>query len=191
VCFGNPALVSSFESLLISPFQDILMNEVAEFMPYVFQILSQLLNLHKETGIPAFYQEMLPPILQPTLWEKPGNVPALVNLLASYPKKDANFVSQAQKLPAFLGVCQKLISSRLNDHHGLYLLSKVIESMPSSEIISFMPNIMVLLLTRLSQSKTPKFSKGFLIFVSQLINFEKQGFSCDDIIAIFDTIQTK
>jgi exportin-2 (importin alpha re-exporter) len=41
-------------------------------MPYVFQILSQLLSFHQEPGVPEAYQQMLPPLLQPGLWESHG-----------------------------------------------------------------------------------------------------------------------
>lgn len=93
VCAANVALVGSFEGVLFGPFQAILQQDVSgkrpmkhflrrrlscnsliclEFIPYVFQILGQLLALHTEAGIPAAYQSMLPPLLQPTLWESHG-----------------------------------------------------------------------------------------------------------------------
>jgi hypothetical protein len=43
----------------------------AEFMPYVFQIMSQLLELHDPPAPPA-YQELFPHLLAPPLWEKLG-----------------------------------------------------------------------------------------------------------------------
>ena len=40
-------------------------------MPYVFQIMSQLLELH-DPPAPATYQELFPHLLAPALWEKMG-----------------------------------------------------------------------------------------------------------------------
>ena len=85
LCQSNPDMVQSFETVLFDPFQVILQQDVAgnivifdfifkviEFMPYVFQILSQLLEFHNEAGIPPAYQAMLTPLLQPALWESHG-----------------------------------------------------------------------------------------------------------------------
>lgn len=40
-------------------------------MPYVFQILAQLLEL-QEGVVSAAYMNMLPPIMMPVLWEQHG-----------------------------------------------------------------------------------------------------------------------
>ena len=52
--------------------QAILQLDIPEFTPYVFQIISQLLEFHKEGGIPAPYQPLLQPLLLPILWESSG-----------------------------------------------------------------------------------------------------------------------
>lgn len=46
---------------------------VVEFSPYVFQIMSQLLQQRSEPGLPEVYVSLLAPILQPVLWEEKGN----------------------------------------------------------------------------------------------------------------------
>ncbi len=53
----------------------------------------------------------------------------------------------------------------------------------------FVKNIFVLLLTRLMQSKTAKFTKGFLQFICTIFVLEKEGLKVDDVIGIFDSIQ--
>ena len=52
----------------------------SEFMPYVFQILSLMLELHS-SSIPESYLALFPHLLQPVLWERLGNIPPLVRLL--------------------------------------------------------------------------------------------------------------
>lgn len=93
--------------------------------------------------------------------------------------------------PGLLGVFQKLIASKANDHQGFYLLNSIVEHMPpwviitNSEIMffffffSFCPNglissisresinqyrkqIFILLFQRLQSSKTTKFIKSKL-----------------------------
>lgn len=103
---------------------------LAEFKPYVFQILSQMLELHTD-GLPEEYTSLLPPILMPALWEQRGNIPALVRLLKAFLTKDAARIVANGQLQAMLGVYQRLISSRLNDGFGFELLETIFGSVPT------------------------------------------------------------
>ena len=71
---------------------DIVLTELllsfSEFIPYVFQILSLLIELHKDT-VPETYMQLFPHLLTPLLWERPGNIPPLVRLLQAYIEKGA------------------------------------------------------------------------------------------------------
>lgn len=64
------------------------MHLFSEFIPYVFQILSLLIELHTDT-IPDTYLQLFPHLLTPLLWERPGNIPPLVRLLQAYIAKGA------------------------------------------------------------------------------------------------------
>lgn len=44
ICAATPAAVNAFEQLLFPPFQTVLQMDIAEFTPYVFQVLAQLLE---------------------------------------------------------------------------------------------------------------------------------------------------
>ena len=57
-----------------------------EFMPYVFQMLSLLIELHSGR-IPETYIALFPHLLAPVLWERPGNIPPLVRLLQAFIEK--------------------------------------------------------------------------------------------------------
>ena len=59
-----------------------------------------------------------------------------------------------------LGVFQKLIASRANDHEGFYLLSSMIQHMPWQSLEAQMSQVFILLFQRLKGSKTTKFVKG-------------------------------
>lgn len=80
ICEANPSTVSSFEELLFPPFQHVLQMDVVEFTPYVFQILAEMLCYHID-GLSEAYISLFPPLLSPLLWERAGNVPALVLLI--------------------------------------------------------------------------------------------------------------
>ncbi|KAI9015417.1 CAS/CSE protein [Hyaloraphidium curvatum] len=187
ICPGNPAAVAQFQELLFPPFREVLANDVQEFMPYVFQILSQLLSFN--VTVPEDYLAMLPPLLTPALWEAGGNVPALVGLLSAYLEKGAAGIVQRNQLPPFLGIFQKLIASKVNDVYGFDLLSEIFWNVPTEALQPFLKNIFALMLTRLQTSKTARYVQGFLNFVCLLVNMKKPGFGPTEMLAAFDALQ--
>lgn len=85
MCKADPSVVEVFERGLMPSFQEILQQDVLEFIPYVFQILSLLLELHPVGGgVPDLFIALFPHLLQPVLWERSGNIPALVRLLQAF-----------------------------------------------------------------------------------------------------------
>ena len=63
--------ISKFEIALFPVIEEILRNDVTEFLPYVFQVLSLLLEI-REGGIEGPYVSFFPLLLQPVLWERTG-----------------------------------------------------------------------------------------------------------------------
>uniref|UniRef100_A0A671U2Y1 Exportin-2 n=1 Tax=Sparus aurata TaxID=8175 RepID=A0A671U2Y1_SPAAU len=187
-CKANPATVSSFEEALFPVFTEILQNDVQEFLPYVFQVMSLLLEIHSNS-IPSSYMALFPHLLQPALWERTGNIPPLVRLLQAYLEKGGATIaaSAADKIPGLLGVFQKLIASKANDHQGFYLLNSIIEHMPPESITQYRKQIFILLFQRLQSSKTTKFIKSFLVFV----NLYSVKYGAIALQEIFDSIQPK
>jgi exportin-2 (importin alpha re-exporter) len=55
-----------------------------------------------------------------------ANIQALVNLLNAYILKGLG----DQQISSILGICKKLVSSKVNDHFGFELLSGVFEHIP-------------------------------------------------------------
>uniref|UniRef100_A0A3Q3XSD6 Importin N-terminal domain-containing protein n=1 Tax=Mola mola TaxID=94237 RepID=A0A3Q3XSD6_MOLML len=187
-CKANPATVSSFEEALFPVFTEILQNDVQEFLPYVFQVMSLLLEMHSNS-IPASYMALFPHLLQPALWERTGNIPPLVRLLQAFLEKGSATISSSasDKIPGLLGVFQKLIASKANDHQGFYLLNSIIEHMSPESITQYRKQIFILLFQRLQSSKTTKFIKSFLVFV----NLYCVKYGAIALQEIFDTIQPK
>lgn len=161
-CKANPTEVSAFEKELFPPFQEILTTDVQEFIPYVFQIMSLMLELHKDC--PEAYMAMFPFLLAPILWERLGNIPPLVRLLQAFIEKGSASIVASDKVTPLLGVFQKLIASKANDHHGFYLIQTVVEHMDSAALETYMKQVFTLLFQRLMSSKTTKYIKGLLVF---------------------------
>ena len=164
-CKVDPKAVEKFESSLFPTIGNILNRDVSEFLPYVFQILSLLLEL-RPLPIPRSYMDIYPLLLMPVLWERTGNIPALVRLLQAFIEKAPNDVAKNDKLLAILGVFQKLIASKSNDHEGFYLLGSLVESLDPAVLAPQLKNVFVVLFQRLQSSKTTKYVKGLLVFLS-------------------------
>ena len=99
-----------------------LQADIAEFTPYVFQVLAQLLECRP--SLSAAYESLFPPLLTPTMWERPGNIPALVRLICAYMVKGKAQV--LQRLELVLGVFQKLLASRATDGHACKMLGALL-----------------------------------------------------------------
>jgi len=188
MCKANPKAVQVFEAQLFPPFQEILQKDVLEFHPYVFQVLSLLLEQHGEAGIPDTYMALYPFLLTPVLWDRPGNIPPLVRLLQAFVEKGSAQIigGDGSQLNSLLGVFQKLISSKTNDHQGFYLLQSLITMITLSQLTAaHAKSIMILLFTRLSRSKTAKFVKSFLVF----LNLFAVRYGGTELIELVDSVQ--
>lgn len=180
----NPETVSKFEEALFQPFTQILQQDVQEFVPYIFQILSMLIELQQNEL--TCYMALFPHLLVPVLWERPGNIPPLVRLLQAIIEKGSKHI-EPEKLTGLLGAFQKLIASKANDHEGFYLLNYIIEFMPESVISPFINQIFVLLFQRLQSSKTTKYIKSLLVFFSLFAI----KYGATNLIQTIDNIQAK
>lgn len=109
------SICDRFESLLFPSFQAVLAQDVAEFVPYVFQLLAQLLAARRATGLSPSYKALFPPLLSPALWERRGNVPALTDLFRAYITKGFAEIIAENHLTGVLGVFQKLLSSKVRN----------------------------------------------------------------------------
>lgn len=87
------------------------LSTLAEFLPYVFQVMSLLLEIHSNS-IPSSYMALFPHLLQPALWERTGNIPPLVRLLQAYLEKGGATIaaSAADKIVSESSVVLQLIT---------------------------------------------------------------------------------
>ena len=101
-----------------------------EYIPYVFQILAQMLELHK-ADVPAEYRSLLPFLLTPAAWQQKGSIPGLVKLLKAFLSRDAKQMVATGQFTAVLAIIQqRLIPSKLNDAWGFELLQSVVQNIP-------------------------------------------------------------
>lgn len=143
----------------------ILSEDVQEFVPYSFQLLSFLLeSLPDGSPLPDEYTALTRPLLLPLVWEYRGNIPGITRLLQAIMARDASPFYDAQLTP-LLGVFQKLIASRTNDAYGFDLLQSIIMHVPQAQLAPYLNQIVVLLLTRLKTARTERYIKRFVSFL--------------------------
>ncbi|KAK5647359.1 hypothetical protein RI129_002251 [Pyrocoelia pectoralis] len=187
VCRSNSTAVTSFEDILFPIFQNILQQDIQEFIPYVFQLLSLLMELTPTGSIPESYLQLLPCLLAPVLWERPANISPLVRLLCAFLTQAAPQVIAQDKLVGLLGVFQKLIASKANDHEGFYLMQNIIQYVPIEALTPYHKQIFFLLFQRLSSSKTTKYVIGTIVFFSLYVI----KFSANELVSTIDGIQAQ
>lgn len=188
VCKAEANAVNSFEEALFPVFEGILQQDILEFMPYVFQLLSLLLEIREGTGtIPEPYWVLFPCLLSPTLWDRPGNVTPLIRLLCAFIRQGAPQISYQGRLNAVLGVFQKMIASKTNDHEGFYLMQHLLTYYPMEELHQNMKQIFSLLFRRLSFSKTTKYVRGIIVFFC----YYSTKVGATPLVELVDSIQEK
>jgi exportin-2 (importin alpha re-exporter) len=186
-CKVSQQIIIKFEESLFPIIENILIRDVAEFLPYIFQILSLLLELRPQP-IPPPYMSIYPHLLSPALWERNGNIPALVRLLQAFIEKSPNEVAaDREKLSSLLGVFQKLLASKSNDHEGFYLLGSITEHVSLSLLADHVKDIFLLLFQRLQRSKTTKYVKGLIVFLCLYAGKH----SATELLQLVDSIQPK
>lgn len=182
----SDAMLGEFENSLFPIFTEIIQRDVTEFLPYVFQILSLLLEL-RNNALPESHLGLLPFLLTATPWERQGNIPPMVRLLQAYIAKAPVTVAENHKLGGLLGVFQKLIASKTNDHEGFYLLNTLVENVDQASLSPHLQQIFILLFQRLSTSKTTKYIKGLLVFLS----LYSSKYGAPALVEIVDSLQKK
>lgn len=98
-------------------------------MPYVFQILAQLLESSPPDTISENYKSLLGPLLNPTLWETRGNVPACTRLLSLVIPKVSKDIVAANQLEPILGIFQKLLAGKKSELYAFDILDSIVKSL--------------------------------------------------------------
>ncbi|KAF2180236.1 Cse1-domain-containing protein [Zopfia rhizophila CBS 207.26] len=187
--FAGPTQNAKLETALYDPFAAILQDDVQEFIPYVFQLFAALLESNPSGELTSYYKALLAPILMPSLWESKGNVPALVRLLTAVISRGPQDIVQSNQVEPILGIFQKLVSTKAHEAYSFELIESVIAHIPLEALQQYFVEIVKLMLTRLSNSKTELFSQRFIAFYHFISARQDKGLGADFFINITDQVQ--
>ncbi|KAF7419339.1 importin-alpha export receptor [Pleurotus ostreatus] len=186
---GSPATLSNFEATLFGPFTYILQQDIDQYIPYVFQILAQMLELHT-SDVPSEYRSLLPFLLTPAVWLQKGSVPGLVKLLKAFVARDATQMAAQGQLASVLAVIQqRLIPSKANDMWGFELLYSIVRHTPIDNLKQYFKPVVMTLLTRMHQTKTDQFVYLFSYFILYTMALNDGGLPADYVITTMEEIQ--
>ncbi|KAK7678006.1 hypothetical protein QCA50_018946 [Cerrena zonata] len=186
---GNPASLPTFEQALFGPATIILQQDIDQYIPYIFQILAQMLEFHT-TDVPVAYRELIGLLLMPASWQQKGSIPGLVKLIKAFLARDAGHMVTTGRFAAVLGVVQqRLIPSKINDVWGFQLLQSVVQNIPPANLKEYMRMIIVTLLTRLQTSKTDNYVYHFVYFLLFTMAINVDGLTPDFVIGAVEEIQ--
>jgi exportin-2 (importin alpha re-exporter) len=164
IAFGikyAPEHYGSIEPLFFPHIAQISRDEVAAFLPYMLQIIAQLIDARAKQGVTDFgpYLDMYPEFVKPSLFELKGNIPAVAKLLASYNRACPQALEQRGMTLKTLGVYQQLLSLKQFDHEGFNVLAAMVLHCPPEIIDKHMPTVLQIMFNRQQSSPTPKFSR--------------------------------
>uniref|UniRef100_A0A7S2ZKS4 Importin N-terminal domain-containing protein n=1 Tax=Rhodosorus marinus TaxID=101924 RepID=A0A7S2ZKS4_9RHOD len=163
-----PEKIELYQTLLVPMLQELLSKEVVEFAPYALQILAKVMALYsaRQMQLPDFFRQLAKTLLAPPLWDRSGFVPGMVKFLQGYIRLDSEYILGSNSLNPILGVFQKLIASKANDHHGMALVRTIIETYELNTMRNYNVNILRILMTRLQTARTNKFVELLIIFLA-------------------------
>lgn len=184
-CDRDASALTSFESMLFPIAQLIFVEAILEFTPYAFQLLSQLLEYYTKGNVPPSYSQLFELFLAPDLWDKPANIQPMVRFLVAFIQRAPDKIVEMNKMEPLLGVFQKLIASKSNDHHGFAILQALVLHADAGILTKYIGQIFLLLFQRLTSSKTVKYVKNLLVFLS-LFAFK---FSPRSLVEVIESLQ--
>ncbi|PHH89256.1 hypothetical protein CDD83_6391 [Cordyceps sp. RAO-2017] len=153
-----------FNQKLWEPFHKILAEDVTEFVPYIFQILAQLLESSPSNAVSDNFKALLEPLLAAPLWETRGNVPACTRLLSAVIPKASKILVAENQLEPVLGIFQKLLSGKKSELHAFDILDAIVYSFEPTTMDKYFGTIIQLLYTKLQGSPSDSLKLRFARF---------------------------
>lgn len=157
-----PLQPDAVEAALLPSFGLILEMNVADFLPYTFQILGLLLDA--TPSVKPIYMDLFARLLSIEMWRAQANVPGLVRLFRAYFAKHAVFRDLLlANMQALLERFQFILCNRKTEAAAFELLTAMYMHLPLEYYQAHFKTLMTVLLSRLQSSKSPKYQRDFVV----------------------------
>ncbi|KOS18488.1 Importin alpha re-exporter [Escovopsis weberi] len=176
---------------LWEPSHQILIEDVTEFMPYIFQILAQLLESSPDNAVLDSYKGLIGPLLNPPLWESRGNVPACTRLLSAIISRFSQTIVAENQLEAILGIFQKLLGGKKSELNAFDILDSVVKAIEPSTLAPYFDTILRLIFTKLQSSPADSFKLRFARFFHLVGARAEAGYGTDYFVAHSNEVDEK
>nr|POF11452.1 importin alpha re-exporter [Quercus suber] len=186
--FVGPVQSDKLESSLFPVFMEVLQGNVEEFTPYIFQLFASMVVTNPATSLSPNFQQLVQPILVPTMWNSKGNVPALNRLLCNIIPRGTAQIASAGQTEAVLIIFQKLVSSKAYESYAMDLIETVVTHFPVAALEKFWVPMFELMLTRLSNTRTENFAQRFVRFYHLVSANTEKGLGADFFVATTDKV---
>jgi len=186
----DPSLVPGFEASLFPVLQRILVEDIAEFWPYAFQIFAQLVNLSRPP-LSQNYLQLFGVLLSNATWDRPPCVPALVRLMRAFLRKIPNELNQEGRLPNILAIFRSLLSRSSTEDSAFYILNTLVENVSFDIMNPYISEIWSALFTRLQTRQAVKFVNYLVVFMSLVLIRYGSGVLVNSIDAIQPNLFTQ
>jgi exportin-2 (importin alpha re-exporter) len=113
--------------------------------------------------------QLLPSLLNSTLWENEGNIPGLVRLLTGFFDKDKMEIVKPNNMEIVVNIIRLLIYQRKQDHNGFTILDAILMHVPLDVVSNYLPRIFSVLFSRLDRKKTTKYVRCLILFLSLFV----------------------
>ena len=170
---NDPNNIQMVDQQLVPIFINILDQDISEYSPYIFQILSVLLLgdvKHALTANSKVYT-ILPILIKPHLWV-PNNTPSLTKLLNAFMSNNQLIFTESL-IFGVLGVFQNLVSSKRYAIHGMKLLTGMYHTKILLNVTKYTREVFNVLLVRLQNYKI--FGIEFTQLMCYLMSHDQYG----------------
>ncbi|KKF93943.1 Importin alpha re-exporter [Ceratocystis fimbriata CBS 114723] len=188
VRYGAATQSQLLNEKLWAPINEVFVEDVAEFVPYVLQILAQLLESSPANSISDNYRMLIDPILNQSMWEVRGNVPALARLLTALIPRVSKDLLTGDKLTPVLGIFQMLLSRKKTELYAFDIIESIVVSFDPADLDAYFSTVLQLLFSKL-QSAADSFKLRFVRFYHLVSARLEQGYGADYFISQSEKLQ--
>lgn len=182
-----PSGVAEVEALVLPALGAVLERGAEELLPYCFQVLGLLLDLHPAPAAPSAYTELFARILAEDVWRPIGNVPGLIRLMRAYFGKHAVFGALLRaNMQLVFERFHYVLGNRKMGARAFELLNAVLRLLPTDMYHQYFETALTLALARIQPKRASDLEKEFVVSLSLFVYMQPDP---EALPSVFERIQ--